>query len=193
MLLFYIALFFYSVFLLTQLQFLASDLKKSKRSTCRCGQDSKKSAPKRRYRNGNRCRCLREWGGCSRSCKCSGLCGGKICKQYVFTTNSPKRKTSKEKTKHVLQKTPKKLTSTDSTNQAFRMNFLEICFLSAIILHFRNVQRNDMAWNAENVNEMFLLTISNLRNLGIVLPLNRWSVAKIEKELRKLKKHFDSE
>ena len=74
------------------------------------------------------------------------------------------------------------------------MNFLEVCFLTAIILHLENKHGNSLNWaDVESVNEIYTNIILNLLNLGIVLPLNRWSIGKMQKEMNKLKKCFDSE
>ena len=168
-------------------------LKRPKRTTCRCGEVSKKekSVPKRQYKSLKRCRCLRQYNGCSNYCKCSGHCGGKVCKTILFSHSKPKKEKSKKRAKHVLQRPPTKLTSSDSSKN-FKMNFLEACFLSAIILHLENRHGNNLNWAVESVNEIYTNIIMNLLNFGIVLPLNRWSIGKMQKEMNKLKKYFDS-
>ena len=112
-----------------------------------------------------------------------------------FFRKAQKKHTSKRKAKHVLQTVPTEVTSSTSsnTNIAFKFNFLEICFISAIILHLQNLHGNTAVWNSEKVNEIYLLMMSNLLHLGIVLPLNRYPLTKIESEIKKLKKHFDSD
>ena len=139
----------------------------------RCGEVSKpkKSAPKRKYNSRNRCRCLRQYNGCSKNCKCSGHCGGNVCKTMVFSNSKSKKTTSKKRTRHLLQCPPTKLMSSDSSKN-FKMNFLEVCFLSAIILHLRNKSGNELGWVVEHVHEIYTNVILNLLNLGIVLPLN---------------------
>jgi hypothetical protein len=87
---------------------------------------------------------------------------------------------------------PSQVTASN-TDKAFKLNFLEICLITAIILRLKNLHGNTVAWNSEKVNEMYLLMMSNLLHLGIVLPLNRYPLTKIESEIKKLKKHFDSD
>ena len=106
-----------------------------------------------------------------------------------FSQSKPKKAKSK-RAKHVLQHMPTKMTSPNSSKN-FRMNFLEVCFLSAIILHLENKHENTLGWEVERVNKVFTNVILNLLNLGIVLPLNRWSIGKMQKEMNKLKRFFD--
>ena len=170
-------------------------LKRLKHTTCRCGEASKKkkSVPKRQYKSLKRCRCLRQYNGCSNYCKCSGYCGGKVCKTILFSDSKPKKTKCKKRAKHILQHPPTKLSSSDISKN-FKMNFLEVCFLTAIILHLENKHGNGLNWAAvESVNEIYTNIILNLLNLGIVLPLNRWSIGKMQKEMNKLKKCFDRE
>lgn len=118
-----------------------------------------------------------------------------MCKELIFITNTAK-KPSKEKMKHVLQTQPTKLllsNSNENDERLFKVNFLEICFFYAIIHHLRNLYGDEFAWNVERVHEVYVVVLSSLRNLGIILPLNQWSMATIRKELSKLKKAFDSE
>lgn len=118
-----------------------------------------------------------------------------MCKKLIFITNT-RTKPSKEKVKHVLQTQPTKLflsNSNEDDKSLCKMNFLEVCFLYAIIYHLRNLYGDEFTWNGERVHEVYALVLSSLRNLGIILPLNRWSITTIRKELNKLKKTFDSE
>ena len=68
----------------------------------------------------------------------------------LFSDSKPTKTKSKKRAKHVLQRPPTKLTSSDSSKN-FKMNFLEICFLSAIILHLENKHGNNLSWAVESV------------------------------------------